>query len=198
MPGELTRVNSLRVAKSAGPSQQGVQGHRVNETTYKFCPLTSLLWILCYACCYSSSCVVSPTDHTFLHCTLHSILVHSSPPSPALLPSHSMSIPFQGGNSGDVCAFTVNGNMTSKRWYPTSQILPDGRVFIVGGANVYGNIAINTMNTNNPTYEFWPRKAGESKDTGRPRLSTVSHAESPGTRDLSETASGCLFPTVTI
>ena len=56
-----------------------------------------------------------------------------------------------------LCDFNLIGNMTSKRWYPTAQLLPDGRVFIVGGANVYGNIAINTMNNNNPTYEFWPR-----------------------------------------
>lgn len=59
------------------------------------------------------------------------------------------------------CDFKLLGDMTSKRWYPTAQIMPDGRVLIVGGANVYGNIAINSMGKNNPTVEYWPRKPNE-------------------------------------
>ena len=59
--------------------------------------------------------------------------------------------------------FELIGELTSKRWYPTSQILPDGRIFIVGGADVYGNIGYNMGQTNNPTYEFWPRRGGEGK-----------------------------------
>ncbi|CAI5458076.1 unnamed protein product [Closterium sp. Yama58-4] len=53
--------------------------------------------------------------------------------------------------------------MTSKRWYPTAQLLPDGRIFIVGGANVFGNVAINSVQNNNPTFEFWPRREGEGE-----------------------------------
>lgn len=59
--------------------------------------------------------------------------------------------------------FQLVGEMTTKRWYPTSQILPDGRIFIVGGANVLGNIGYNMGQTNNPTYEFWPRRGGEGE-----------------------------------
>ena len=51
--------------------------------------------------------------------------------------------------------------MTSKRWYPTAQLLPDGRTLVVGGANVFGNLIMNSMHDNNPTYEFWPRARGE-------------------------------------
>ncbi|CAI5514210.1 unnamed protein product [Closterium sp. Naga37s-1] len=72
-----------------------------------------------------------------------------------------------GGNSSSSssssggCDFSLVGQMTSKRWYPTAQLLPDGRIFIVGGANVFGNVAINSVQNNNPTFEFWPRKDGE-------------------------------------
>ncbi|CAI5490571.1 unnamed protein product [Closterium sp. Naga37s-1] len=67
------------------------------------------------------------------------------------------------GNSSSSggCDFSLVGQMTSKRWYPTAQLLPDGRIFIVGGANVFGNLAINSVQNNNPTFEFWPRKEGE-------------------------------------
>lgn len=61
------------------------------------------------------------------------------------------------------CDFQLLGSMTSKRWYPTAQLLPDGRVIIVGGANTFGNIVINMIATNNPTYEFWPRAPGEGE-----------------------------------
>ena len=61
------------------------------------------------------------------------------------------------------CDFKLIGSMTSKRWYPTAQLLPDGRVIIVGGANTFGNIVINTVAANNPTYEYWPRAPGEGE-----------------------------------
>ena len=55
------------------------------------------------------------------------------------------------------CGFVDAGDMTSKRWYPTSEKLPDGRVFVVGGGDVVGLLAINNRFVNNPTWEFWPR-----------------------------------------
>ncbi|GJP84940.1 hypothetical protein CLOP_g14986 [Closterium sp. NIES-67] len=64
-------------------------------------------------------------------------------------------------SSNNSCDFSLVGKMTSKRWYPTAQLLPDGRIFVIGGANVFGNVAINSFRDNNPTYEFWPRKEAE-------------------------------------
>ena len=61
------------------------------------------------------------------------------------------------------CGFVDAGEMTSKRWYPTSEKLPDGRIFVVGGGDVIGNLAINNRIVNNPTYEFWPRGKREGK-----------------------------------
>ena len=64
-------------------------------------------------------------------------------------------VPCDGG-PGATCGFSIAGGMSSRRWYPTSQILPDGRIFIIGGGNLVGNLAINNGDANNPTYEFWP------------------------------------------
>ena len=61
------------------------------------------------------------------------------------------------------CGFVDAGEMTSKRWYPTSEKLPDGRVMVVGGGDVVGLLAVNNYMVNNPTWEFWPRKENEGK-----------------------------------
>lgn len=44
--------------------------------------------------------------------------------------------------------------MKSYRWYPTAQILGDGRVLIVGGQK--GSYAINVPQLNSPNVEYWP------------------------------------------
>lgn len=80
------------------------------------------------------------------------------------------------------CDFQLLGDMTSKRWYPTAQVMPDGRVLIVGGANVYGNIAINTMGKNNPTVEYWPRKPGEGVWVCQPCTPVLCYCTSSLTR----------------
>lgn len=41
-------------------------------------------------------------------------------------------------------------NLTERRWYASNQLLPDGRVIIVGGRNVY-------------SYEFFPKSSGKEK-----------------------------------
>ena len=50
--------------------------------------------------------------------------------------------------------------MTSARWYPTVEILPDGDAFIVSGDHNGGYV--NTQAQNNPTYEFFPPR-GDGK-----------------------------------
>ena len=72
------------------------------------------------------------------------------------------------------CGFVDAGEMTSKRWYPTSEKLPDGRVMVVGGGDVVGLLAVNNYMVNNPTWEFWPRKENE----GRLFHNLSSHLES--------------------
>ncbi|KIM23987.1 glyoxal oxidase [Serendipita vermifera MAFF 305830] len=44
--------------------------------------------------------------------------------------------------------------MTTRRWYPTLEGLPDGSLFILGG-NKWGGF-VNDADQNNPTYEFYP------------------------------------------
>jgi len=44
--------------------------------------------------------------------------------------------------------------LLSMRWYNTMTSLPDGRIFILGGAN--DSVAINAPNVNQPSYEFYP------------------------------------------
>ncbi|CAI5999122.1 unnamed protein product [Closterium sp. NIES-64] len=85
----------------------------------------------------------------------------AAPAAAAASSANSSSSNGGGSSSSGGCDFSLVGQMTSKRWYPTAQLLPDGRIFIVGGANVFGNVAINSVQNNNPTFEFWPRKDGE-------------------------------------
>lgn len=73
------------------------------------------------------------------------------------------------GLRGSFCV-QILGDMTDRRWYPTTQIMPDGRVLIVGGTNTTGNVAINKPGINNPTVEYWPRRPNESKPSLTPPL----------------------------
>lgn len=50
--------------------------------------------------------------------------------------------------------------MTSARWYPTVEILPDGDAIIISGDHNGGYV--NTQAQNNPTYEFFPPR-GDGK-----------------------------------
>lgn len=59
------------------------------------------------------------------------------------------------------CDFSLAAVTTVRRWYSASQILPDGRIIVLGGVNANGNILINSQPVNVPTYEFYPRKANE-------------------------------------
>jgi PAS domain-containing protein len=52
----------------------------------------------------------------------------------------------------------TDSDMTSDRWYPTVTTLYDGSEIIVGG--VSGNLDLNNPTGNNPTYEYYPSKAG--------------------------------------
>ena len=76
-------------------------------------------------------------------------------------------VPCDGGPQAQ-CGFSLQDDMTVRRWYPTSQILPDGRFFIIGGGNETGNLAINNYMVNNPNYEFWPRKPNEGRSSAIP------------------------------
>ncbi|KAH9271380.1 hypothetical protein BASA83_006472 [Batrachochytrium salamandrivorans] len=51
-------------------------------------------------------------------------------------------------------------DMSTERWYPTVATLADGSQIIIGGITY--NIDYNRLNSseNNPTYEYWPPKAG--------------------------------------
>ncbi|MQL87985.1 hypothetical protein Taro_020519 [Colocasia esculenta] len=54
----------------------------------------------------------------------------------------------EGGSGSSSCDWVENpGYLAVRRWYATNQILPDGRVFIVGGRKQYN-------------YEFFPREGG--------------------------------------
>jgi hypothetical protein len=46
--------------------------------------------------------------------------------------------------------------MTSRRWYPMVEVLPDGSMIIIGGDKNGGYV--NTAAQDNPTYEFFPPK----------------------------------------
>ncbi|KAI9637230.1 glyoxal oxidase N-terminus-domain-containing protein [Dioszegia hungarica] len=56
--------------------------------------------------------------------------------------------------------YTTNGNtkgylqMTSRRWYPTVEVLEDGTMIVIGGDKNGGYV--NTAAQDNPTYEFFP------------------------------------------
>lgn len=50
--------------------------------------------------------------------------------------------------------------MTSKRWYPTVEVLGDGSLIVLGG-DVNGGY-VSTFVQNNPTYEFYPKTDNES------------------------------------
>ncbi|WVQ82615.1 hypothetical protein IAT38_004746 [Cryptococcus sp. DSM 104549] len=47
--------------------------------------------------------------------------------------------------------------MSSKRWYPTVELLGDGSLIIIGGDGNGGYVS--TFAQNNPTYEYWPKQA---------------------------------------
>ncbi|KAG8839721.1 hypothetical protein FRC18_008441 [Serendipita sp. 400] len=49
-----------------------------------------------------------------------------------------------------------NRYMTTRRWYPTLENLPDGSLFVLGG-NQWGGF-VNDAGQNNPTYEFYPSR----------------------------------------
>lgn len=59
------------------------------------------------------------------------------------------------------CDFVLVANLTRRRWYATAQIMPDGRVLVVGGSDTMGTLSINSADVNNPTIEYFPRRAGE-------------------------------------
>ncbi|KAG0269963.1 hypothetical protein DFQ27_001224 [Actinomortierella ambigua] len=48
-------------------------------------------------------------------------------------------------------------SMTGNRWYVSITTLPDGRLFVLGGSNE--SLAVNRYDTNNPTYELYPKPA---------------------------------------
>lgn len=50
--------------------------------------------------------------------------------------------------------------MTSKRWYPTVEILGDGSLIVLGGDGNGGYVS--TFAQNNPTYEFYPKTDNQS------------------------------------
>ena len=50
--------------------------------------------------------------------------------------------------------------MTSRRWYPTVEVLEDGSMMIIGGDKNGGYV--NTAAQDNPTYEFFPPKGDGS------------------------------------
>ena len=63
----------------------------------------------------------------------------------------------QGEQSYDITAASDTGGwlqMTSRRWYPTVEVLPDGSMMIIGGDKNGGYV--NTAAQDNPTYEFFP------------------------------------------
>ncbi|KDQ20478.1 hypothetical protein BOTBODRAFT_169228 [Botryobasidium botryosum FD-172 SS1] len=49
-----------------------------------------------------------------------------------------------------------NMYMTTRRWYPTLEGLPDGSLIILGG-DMWGGF-VNDASQNNPTYEFYPSR----------------------------------------
>ncbi|WWD22747.1 hypothetical protein CI109_107240 [Kwoniella shandongensis] len=58
------------------------------------------------------------------------------------------------------CAWQEGGDaltMSGKRWYPSVELLGDGSLIVLGGDNNGGYVS--TFVQNNPTYEYWPKKA---------------------------------------
>lgn len=51
-------------------------------------------------------------------------------------------------------------DLSTRRWYPSLETIETGRIFILGG-NQYGGF-VNDAANSNPTYEFWPKAAGEA------------------------------------
>jgi len=62
--------------------------------------------------------------------------------------------------SDDTCDWVDNGSnyMTTRRWYPTLETLPDGTMIVIGGCDWGGYV--NDKTQNNPTYEFYPSRGG--------------------------------------
>ncbi|KIY67090.1 copper radical oxidase [Cylindrobasidium torrendii FP15055 ss-10] len=58
--------------------------------------------------------------------------------------------------SDDKCDWEIVGDMTTQRWYPTVETLPDGTLIILGGCQNGGYV--NDRYQDNPTYEFFPSK----------------------------------------
>ncbi|KZP19871.1 copper radical oxidase [Athelia psychrophila] len=56
----------------------------------------------------------------------------------------------------DNCDWETLAQLTTRRWYPTLETLPDGSAIILGG-DFFGGY-VNSHVQNNPTYEFWPSK----------------------------------------
>ncbi|KAF8924633.1 hypothetical protein BGZ58_001590, partial [Dissophora ornata] len=48
--------------------------------------------------------------------------------------------------------------LTSNRWYVSITSLPSGKLFVLGGSTK--SLAVNFMETNNPTWEIYPKPAG--------------------------------------
>ncbi|KAJ3034891.1 hypothetical protein HDV00_004579 [Rhizophlyctis rosea] len=64
-----------------------------------------------------------------------------------------------GDTSCDVGTWYRLPDMTSRRWYPTVATLADGSAIIIGGS--FQNIDMDKPAGNsNPTYEYFPKKAG--------------------------------------
>ncbi|THH26759.1 hypothetical protein EUX98_g7431 [Antrodiella citrinella] len=54
------------------------------------------------------------------------------------------------------CDWTIQGEMTTRRWYPTLETLEDGSIIILGGC-AWGGF-VNDASQTQPTYEFFPSK----------------------------------------
>ncbi len=75
----------------------------------------------------------------------------------------------QGSNDYNIADNTGGWlQMTSRRWYPTVEVLPDGSMIIIGGDKNGGYV--NTAAQDNPTYEFFPPK-GDGNAISLPFLS---------------------------
>ncbi|TCD68055.1 hypothetical protein EIP91_011600 [Steccherinum ochraceum] len=56
------------------------------------------------------------------------------------------------------CNWSIYGDMTTRRWYPTLETLEDGSIIIIGG-DMWGGF-VNDAGQTNPTYEFFPSTGG--------------------------------------
>jgi len=79
----------------------------------------------------------------------------------------TLSAPYHDGDGGPAvrvwtpctdnsCDWAEAANMTTRRWYPTLETLPDGSAIIIGGCDFGGYV--NDAGQNNPTFEYWPSK----------------------------------------